>query len=79
MCLAFRRKRGERTYTKACPRQICLLARPRRYAADIYRLQQAADQEPLILVKDVVEASAQAIARMIKRLGQGGYLVHVLY
>jgi len=51
----------------------------RRYAAEIYRLQQDHDQVPLSLLSSHVEASAQAISTMVKRLNQNGYLVHEPY
>lgn len=50
-----------------------------RYAAEIYRLQQDHDQVPLSLLTSEVEASAQAISAMIKRLHRNGYLVHEPY
>ena len=50
-----------------------------RYAAEIYRLQQDHDQVPLSLLSSHVEASAQAISTMVKRLNQSGYLVHEPY
>ncbi len=51
----------------------------RRYAAEVYRLQQDYEQVPLSLLSAQVEASAQAIARMVRRLNEGGYLVHEPY
>lgn len=51
----------------------------RRYAAEIYRLQQDNERVSLSLLSSQVEASAQAISTMIKRLGQGGFLVHEPY
>jgi DtxR family Mn-dependent transcriptional regulator len=51
----------------------------RRYAAEIYRLQQDYEQVPLSLLSASVEASAQAISRMIRRLSQAGYLTHEPY
>jgi len=51
----------------------------RRYAAEIYRLQQDHDQVPLSLLSSHVEASAQAISTMVKRLNQSGYLIHEPY
>jgi DtxR family Mn-dependent transcriptional regulator len=50
-----------------------------RYAAEIYRLQQDHDQVPLSLLSSHIEASAQAISTMVKRLNKGGYLVHEPY
>ncbi len=50
-----------------------------RYAAEIYRLQQDYEQVPLSLLSEHVDASAQAISTMIKRLNKGGYLVHEPY
>jgi DtxR family Mn-dependent transcriptional regulator len=51
----------------------------RRYAAEIYRLQQDHEQVPLSLLSSHVDASAQAISTMIKRLNKSGYLVHEPY
>ncbi len=51
----------------------------RRYAAEIYRLQQDYARVPLSLVSESVEASAQAIARMIRRMSEAGYLTHEPY
>ncbi len=51
----------------------------RRYAAEIYRLQEENEQVPLSLLSSHVEASAQAISTMVKRLNQNGYLVHEPY
>lgn len=50
-----------------------------RYAAEIYRLQQDHGQVPLSLLSSHIEASAQAISIMVKRLNKGGYLVHEPY
>ena len=51
----------------------------RRYAAEIYRLQQDHEQVSLSLLSSHVEASAQAISSMVKRLNKNGYLVHEPY
>jgi DtxR family transcriptional regulator, Mn-dependent transcriptional regulator len=51
----------------------------RRYAAEIYRLQQDHDQVSLSLLSSQVESSAQAISTMVKRLNKSGYLVHEPY
>lgn len=51
----------------------------RRYAAEIYRLQQDHEQVPLSLVSEASNASAQAVARMVKRLVDGGFLLHEPY
>lgn len=51
----------------------------RRYAAEIYRLQQDHGQVSLSLLSAHVEASAQAISTMVKRLSSGGYLVYEPY
>lgn len=51
----------------------------RRYAAEIYRLQQDFEQVSLSLLSSHVEASAQAISTMVKRLNKSGYLVHEPY
>ena len=50
-----------------------------RYAAEIYRLQQDHQQVSLSLLSSHIEASAQAISTMVKRLGKSGYLVHEPY
>ena len=50
-----------------------------RYAAEIYRLQQDNEQVSLSLLSSHVEASAQAISTMVKRLNKNGYLVHEPY
>ncbi len=51
----------------------------RRYAAEIYRLQQDHDQVSLALLSSHVDASAQAISTMVKRLNKSGHLVHEPY
>jgi DtxR family Mn-dependent transcriptional regulator len=51
----------------------------RRYAAEIYRLQQDHEQVSLSLLSTHVDASAQAISTMVKRLNKSGYLVHEPY
>src|SRR5574339_1107266 len=51
----------------------------RRYAAEIYRLQQDNEQVSLSLLSTHVDASAQAISTMVKRLNKSGYLVHEPY
>ena len=51
----------------------------RRYAAEIYRLQQDTPRVPVSLLTEQVAASAQATAQMIRRLGEGGFLVHEPY
>ena len=51
----------------------------RRYAAEIYRLQQDYEQVSLSLLSASVATSAQAISNMVRRLGDEGYLVHEPY
>lgn len=51
----------------------------RRYAAEIYRLQQDHEQVSLSLLSSHIESSAQAISTMVKRLNNNGYLVHEPY
>jgi DtxR family transcriptional regulator, Mn-dependent transcriptional regulator len=51
----------------------------RRYAAEIYRLQEDNEQVPLSLLSSQVEASAQAISIMVKRLNKSGFLIHEPY
>ena len=50
-----------------------------RYAAEIYRLQQDNEQVSLSVLSSHVDASAQAISTMVKRLNKNGYLVHEPY
>ncbi len=50
-----------------------------RYAAEIYRLQQDHEQVSLSLLSSHVDASAQAISMMIKKMGKQGYLQHEPY
>jgi len=50
-----------------------------RYAAEIYRLQQDHEQVALSLLSSNIDASAQAISTMVKRLNKNGYLVHEPY
>lgn len=50
-----------------------------RYAAEIYRLQQDHELVSLSLLGSHVEASQQAISRMVKRLNKNGYLEHKPY
>lgn len=50
-----------------------------RYAAEIYRLQQDYEQVPLSLLSSHVDASAQAISTMVKRLNKNGFLTHEPY
>ena len=50
-----------------------------RYAAEIYRLQQDHELVSLSLLRSHVEASAQAVSTMVKRLKKGDYLVHEPY
>ena len=51
----------------------------RRYAAEIYRLQQDHQQVSLSLLSSHVEASAQAMSTMVKRLNKSVFLVHEPY
>jgi len=51
----------------------------RRYAAEIYRLQQDTPQVPVSLLTEHVEASTQATSQMIRRLNEGGFIVHEPY
>ncbi len=51
----------------------------RRYAAEIYRLQEDNEQVSLSLLSSHVEASNQAISTMVKRLNKNGYLIHEPY
>ena len=45
-----------------------------RYAAEIYRLQQDHELVSLSILGSHVEASPQAISRMVKRMSKSGYL-----
>lgn len=58
-----------------------MLASPamRRYAAEIYRLQEDYEQVSLSILATHVATSAQAISSMVRRLGDDGYLVHEPY
>ncbi len=51
----------------------------RRYAAEIYRLQQDNHEVKLSDLAENVDASAQAVSRMTRRLKKGGYLIHEPY
>src|SRR5688500_945436 len=51
----------------------------RRYAAEIYRLQEDQEQVSLSLLSSHVESSSQAISTMVKRLNKNGYLIHEPY
>lgn len=51
----------------------------RKYAAEIYRLQQDNEQVSLSLLGAIMSNSAQAISNMVRRLGDDGYLVHEPY
>lgn len=51
----------------------------RRYAAEIFRLQQDHPQVPVRLLTEEVGASVQAISQMIRRLCENGFLVHEPY
>lgn len=50
-----------------------------RYAAEIFRLQQDHEQVSLSLLSSHLDASAQAISTMVKRLNKNGFLVHEPY
>jgi DtxR family Mn-dependent transcriptional regulator len=50
-----------------------------RYAAEIYRLQQDHDEVKLSDLAEHVDASAQAVSRMARRLKKGGFLIHEPY
>src|SRR5688500_4234129 len=50
-----------------------------RYAAEIYRLQRDHEQVSLSLLSSHLDASAQAISTMVKRLNKNGFLVHEPY
>lgn len=51
----------------------------RRYAAEVFRLQQDHEQVSLSLLCVHVDASAQAVSTMVKRLTRNGFLVHEPY
>ena len=51
----------------------------RRYAAEIYRLQQDTPQVPISLLSEHIQASVQAISQMVRRLKECGFLVHGAY
>jgi DtxR family Mn-dependent transcriptional regulator len=50
-----------------------------RYAAEVFRLQQDAPQVSLSNLAEHVESSPQAIARMVKRLTDGGFATYEPY
>lgn len=51
----------------------------RRYAAEIYRLQQDTPQVPISMLSEHIQASVQAISQMVRRLKECGFLVHEPY
>ena len=51
----------------------------RRYAAEVYRLQQDLPQVGLSELSEAVGASLQATSRMVARMKDRGYLEHELY
>ncbi len=51
----------------------------RRYAAEIYRLQQDHQQVTLSMLEGEMETSLQAISRMVRRLKEQDYLIHEPY
>ncbi len=67
------------TTPKNEPALINVSAAMRRYAAEIYRLQQDYPQVSVSLLTGQIDASAQAAAQMIRRLSEGGFLVHQPY
>jgi DtxR family Mn-dependent transcriptional regulator len=50
-----------------------------RYAAEVYRLQQDHSVVPVSILTENVNASPQAVSKMIRRLSQAGYLEHEPY
>jgi len=50
-----------------------------RYAAEIYRLQQDHDHVSLALLADMLEVTAQAVSRMVRRLDAAGLVTHTRY
>ncbi|MCX7754535.1 MAG: metal-dependent transcriptional regulator [Anaerolineales bacterium] len=51
----------------------------RRYAAEIYRLQQDHIPVPVSLLGEHVGASVQAVSQMIRRLNESGFIIHEPY
>jgi DtxR family transcriptional regulator, Mn-dependent transcriptional regulator len=51
----------------------------RRYAAEIYRLQEGREYVSLTELSEHVDASLQAISKMINKLRESGYLEHEPY
>jgi len=51
----------------------------RRYAAEIYRLQEARDWVGLSELAEHLDVSAQAVSRMVRRMKDEGYLNHEAY
>jgi DtxR family Mn-dependent transcriptional regulator len=50
-----------------------------RYAAEIFRLQQDSEQVALAELTEHIDASAQAISKMLRKLGEFGFLRHQPY
>jgi DtxR family Mn-dependent transcriptional regulator len=50
-----------------------------RYAAEIYRLQQDHQQVPVSLLTDTIEASPQAVSKMVRRLMEDEFLEYEPY
>ncbi len=50
-----------------------------RYAAEIFRLEQDHGMASLSLVAEAVDASHQAVARMIQRMTKGGFTIFKAY
>jgi Mn-dependent DtxR family transcriptional regulator len=51
----------------------------RRYAAEIYRLQQDHPYAPLSSVAEHVDASLQAVSRMVNRMEKAGLVLREPY
>ncbi len=51
----------------------------RRYAAEVYRLQQDLPFVPLSALAEQAETSLQAASRMIRRLKDAGLIAHEPY
>jgi len=51
----------------------------RRYAAEVYRLQEQREWVGLAELAEHLDVSAQAVSRMVRRMKEDGYLVHEPY
>jgi DtxR family Mn-dependent transcriptional regulator len=59
--------------------EIMVTAAMKRYAAEIYRLQEDKTYVGLSDLAEQIDSSLQAISRMIGRLKEAGFIVHEPY